>query len=120
MVLSWGIFFKVLNTFATIELNMENIAFIIGFGFIASNYYTAQFTISHELMHKPGSYYRMIGTLHLIKFYYMHFTYHHLYRHHVWVGTPKDPSTARKGENIYLFIVRSIIYSWKGAYDDER
>ena len=106
--------------FSAIELNMENITFIIGFGFIASNYYTAQFTISHELMHKPGSYYRIIGTLHLIKFYYMHFTYHHLYRHHVWVGTPKDPSTAKKGENIYLFIIRSIIYSWKRCYDDEK
>jgi alkane 1-monooxygenase len=71
-------------------------------------------------MHKPGSYYRGLGTLHLIKFYYMHFTYHHLYRHHYWVGTPKDPSTAKKGENIYMFVIRSIIYSWKGVYDDEK
>jgi alkane 1-monooxygenase len=120
MIFSWGIFFKILKMFSTMELNFDNISFIIGFGFIASNYYTAQFTVSHELMHKPGFFYRVLGTLHLIKFYYMHFTYHHLYRHHVWVGTPKDPSTAKKGENIYLFILRSIIYSWKGAYDDEK
>lgn len=50
----------------------------------------------------------------------MHFTYHHLYRHHVWVATPKDPSTSRKGENIYAFIIRCVIYSWLGVYEDER
>lgn len=31
-----------------------------------------------------------------------------------------DPSTSKKGENVYKFIVRCIVYSWKGVYDDEK
>lgn len=48
-------------------------------------------------MHKPGKFYRFIGTLHMLKLYYMHFTYHHLYKHHHEVATPNDPSTALQG-----------------------
>lgn len=99
---------------------METLPFIVGFAFIAGNYYTAQFVVAHELMHKPGKYYKFFGTLHTIKFFYMHFTYHHLHRHHVWVATPLDPSTSKKGENIYAFIVRCVINSWKGVYEDEK
>ena len=69
-------------------------------------------------MHKPGKFYRIIGTLHMLKMYYMHFTYHHLYRHHYEVATPSDPSTSKKGETVYQFIIRCVIYSWKGVYDD--
>jgi alkane 1-monooxygenase len=71
-------------------------------------------------MHKPGNFYKILGTLHTSKFFYMHFTYHHLYRHHVWVGTPLDPSTARKGEYVYTFILKSIVYSWKYVFEDEK
>lgn len=69
-------------------------------------------------MHKPGKFYRVLGTLHMLNLYYMHFTYHHLYRHHHEVATPKDPSTAKKGENVYEFIRRCIVGSWKGVYED--
>jgi hypothetical protein len=31
-----------------------------------------------------------------------------------------DPSTSKKGENVYQFIVRCVVYSWKGVYDDEK
>lgn len=71
-------------------------------------------------MHKPGKFYRVLGTLHMLNLYYMHFTYHHLYRHHHEVATPKDPSTAKKGENVYQFIRRCIVDSWKGVYEDEK
>jgi alkane 1-monooxygenase len=70
-------------------------------------------------MHKPGRFYRILGTLHMSKLYYMHFTYHHLYRHHVEVATPSDPSSSKKGENVYSFIKRCIIHSWIGVYQDE-
>lgn len=56
----------------------------------------------------------------MIKHYYMHFTYHHLYRHHYEVATPSDPSSALKGETVYKFIFRCIVYSWKGVYDDQK
>lgn len=97
IVFSWAIFFKTLNMWSTMEITMETLPFVVGFAFIAGNYYTAQFVVAHELMHKPGKYYKFFGTLHTIKFFYMHFTYHHLHRHHVWVTTPLDPSTSKKG-----------------------
>lgn len=33
----------------------------------------------------------------------------HVYGHHSDVGTPKDPATARRGENVYAFFVRSVV-----------
>lgn len=99
---------------------MDTFPFIVGLAFIAANYYTVQFVVSHELMHKPGKYYKLIGTLHTMKFFYMHFVHHHLYRHHIWVGTPLDPSNTQKGENVYRYVVRSVVDSWKGVYEDQK
>lgn len=31
-----------------------------------------------------------------------------------------DPSTSKKGENVYQFIGRCIVNSWKGVYEDEK
>lgn len=118
MVLSWAVFLKYLHIFSTAEITLETIPYIVGCVFIISNLYAAQFAIAHEVMHKPGKFYRMLGTLHMSKLYYTHFTYHHLYRHHYEVATPMDPSTSKKGENVYRFIVRCITYSWLGVYND--
>ena len=54
------------------------------------------------------------------KLFYTHFTYHHLYRHHYEVATPSDPSSAKKGENVFIFIKNCIIHSWIGVYQDEK
>ena len=67
-------------------------------------------------MHKPHRFYRILGTLHMLKLYYTHFTYHHLNRHHHDVATKEDPSTSLKGENVYQFFVRCVKDSWKGVY----
>jgi len=40
---------------------------------------------------------------------YSHFLDEHCHGHHKNVGTPEDPATALKGENIYFFIIRSAI-----------
>jgi len=120
VILSWATFLKSMRIFSTIEIDLDTIPFLIGYIFIVSNYYAAQFAVTHELMHKPGKFYKLMATLHMTKLYYPHFTYHHLNRHHFEVATPSDPSTSRKGETVYSFIVRCIIYSWKGVYDDEK
>jgi alkane 1-monooxygenase len=77
-----------------------------------------QFAVAHEVMHKPGKFYRLLATLHMTNLYYPHFTYHHLHRHHHEVATPSDPATAQKGQNVYQFIWNCIINSWKGVYSD--
>lgn len=88
--------------------------------FIASNRYAVQFSVSHQVMHKPGKFYRVLATLHMVKLYYPHFTYHHLEKHHELVATPLDPSTSLKGQTVYQFIRRCVVDSWMGVYQQEK
>ncbi|NBD19526.1 alkane 1-monooxygenase [Aquabacterium fontiphilum] len=48
------------------------------------------------------------------------FAIEHVYGHHVNVGTPVDPATARRGESFYKFTVRSTIMSFVHAFQLER
>lgn len=120
MILDWAMFVKLCLAMESFVLTWSSLAELVGIIFIASNLSSAQFAVAHEVMHKPGKFYRFLGTLHMLKLCYMHFTYHHLYRHHQQVATPEDPSTALKGETVYQFVVRCISGSWKGVYEDEK
>ena len=71
-------------------------------------------------MHKNGGFDKQIGTIHMIKSFEMHFTYHHLYKHHSQVATPSDPSSAPKGINVYNFVANCVIQSWIGVYQSEK
>ena len=44
----------------------------------------------------------------------------HVYRHHVTVGTPDDPLTAKRGERFGQFMMRSVPGQHVGALDFER
>jgi alkane 1-monooxygenase len=46
----------------------------------------------------------------------MHFFIEHNKGHHKRVATPEDPSSARKGEWIYSFYFRTIIFSYLSAW----
>jgi alkane 1-monooxygenase len=120
MILDWAMFVKICIVMQNFTLSWSTLVELVGIIFIASNLSSAQFAVAHEVMHKPGKFYRYLATLHMLKLCYTHFTYHHLYRHHQQVATPADPSTARKGETVYQFIVRCISGSWRGVYEDER
>lgn len=65
------------------------------------------FTVAHELLHSSDPFERSLSSILLIPNFYMHWTRSHL-QHHCWVGTPKDPATAKKGETVYAFWCRSI------------
>jgi hypothetical protein len=43
---------------------------------------------SHELIHRPETYFRVIGFLGLIPFQFTTYPIEHLYTHHKLVGTP--------------------------------
>ena len=97
MLMSWAAFFKMMNFFTTVELNKDTFFEYVGVIFIFSNLESVQFAIAHELMHKPGRFYRILATLHMSKLYYMHWTTSHLYYHHANICTNNDPSTGIKG-----------------------
>ena len=47
------------------------------------------------------------------------FAIEHVYGHHVTVGTIEDPASARKGENVYIFYIRSTVMGHISAWKHE-
>lgn len=119
MILDWGMFIKLMRIWQSYDLSWGSSLHMAALAFTAANLYTAQFLIAHEVMHKPGRFYRVLATLHMVKLYYPHFTQQHLTVHHRWVATDRDPSSAKKGENVYSFVRRSVVGSWRGIYEEE-
>ncbi len=74
-------------------------------------------TVAHELGHKKSPLERLYAKLLLMSVCYMHFYIEHNRGHHVLVATPEDPATARKDENFYVFLIRSVfggyMHAWK-------
>lgn len=65
-------------------------------------------TVGHELCHKKEKLPRIIGDLLLASVCYQHFAVEHVKGHHLNVSTPEDPASARKNENVYTFLLRTI------------
>ena len=77
-------------------------------------------TFAHELIHRRTRWERMLGEIILVTVAYGHFATEHVRGHHVTVGTPKDPVTARRGENFYAFLLRAVFGSAASAWRIER
>jgi alkane 1-monooxygenase len=82
--------------------------------FIAAGLFMGQVSNSnaHELIHRPGRWLRRAGRWIYISVLFGHHLSAHTLIHHVHVGTPDDPSTARHGEDFYRFFVRA----WSGGF----
>ncbi len=61
---------------------------------------------AHELMHQSNRLERWLGDLLLATVLYSHFRSEHLRVHHIYVGTPRDPVTARYGEGFHRYFLR--------------
>jgi alkane 1-monooxygenase len=59
---------------------------------------------SHELMHQKPRIERWLADILLAFVLYSHFRSEHLLVHHRYVGTPKDPVTARFNEHFWQFL----------------
>lgn len=74
-------------------------------------------TFAHEMVHQRVTWEKRLGELLLISTCYGHFATEHVFGHHINVGTPKDPVSARKGEWFWAFFLRAIfgsaISGWK-------
>lgn len=71
--------------------------------------------ISHELIHRKNTVEQWMGKLLLFTAGNMYFYIDHLRVHHKLVGTQKDHATARLGESVYGFFIRSAAGQLKGA-----
>lgn len=76
--------------------------------------------LAHELMHVPRTLDRILGTSLMSLITYGHFAIGHVAGHHRLVGTMDDPSTARRGESLYPFLVRTFTGSMTLAWRAER
>jgi alkane 1-monooxygenase len=72
--------------------------------------------VAHELIHRPSKLWQSLGRLLLASVLYEHFFTEHVRGHHVRVGTPEDPATARFGESFTKFYVRTVPAQLKSAW----
>lgn len=75
--------------------------------------------VAHELGHRTKRWERDLSRALLLTSLYMHFIIEHNRGHHRRVATPEDPASARYGETLYGFWFRSIVFSWRSAWDIE-
>ena len=74
----------------------------------------------HELTHRKKNKFDMFVGNWLLAFSWdCAFAVEHVYDHHKNVGLESDPATAKRGENIYLFIFKAIIKEQIGAWKIE-
>jgi len=72
--------------------------------------------VAHELGHRSTAYEQAMAKLLLLPNLYMHFIVEHNRGHHRYVSTPLDPATARYGENLYFFWIRSTVTGYFSAW----
>ncbi len=73
--------------------------------------------VGHELGHRKNRFEQTLAKMLLLSAQYMHFFIEHNKGHHKRVSTPEDPSSARYGEIIYVFYLRTVILSWLSAWE---
>ena len=74
---------------------------------------------AHELGHKKSKFDRWLARIALAPTFYGHFFVEHNRGHHKNVATPHDPASSRFGESFYAFLPRTIIGSFRSAWNLE-
>ena len=96
--------------------HLETIVLFFGMGVVSG---TIGINYAHELMHQKPAWERALGDLLLAMVLYSHFRSEHLRVHHLYVGTPRDPVTARYNEGFHRFFPRVLVGCRKSAWQAE-
>ena len=96
---------------------LETILLFFGVGVITG---TVGINYSHELMHQKDRGERFMGDALLAMVLYSHFRSEHLLVHHRYVGTPRDPVTARYNEGFHRFFPRVLKGCLVSAFKAEK
>ncbi|MGQ0610886.1 MAG: alkane 1-monooxygenase [Paracoccaceae bacterium] len=94
----------------------EALALFFGMGVMSG---TIGINFSHELMHQSPAHERWLADLLLASVLYSHFRSEHLRVHHLYVGTPRDPVTARYNEGFHRFFPRVLRQCPRSAWAAE-
>jgi alkane 1-monooxygenase len=76
--------------------------------------------VSHELIHRKSKVWQFFGKYLLFTSGNCYFFIEHLRVHHKWVATAHDPASAKRGESLYAFFLRSYAGQFSGAWRLER
>jgi alkane 1-monooxygenase len=95
---------------------VEKVGLFFGVGVLSG---TIGITYAHELMHQRSKLERRLADLLLASVLYSHFRSEHLLVHHRYVGTPRDPVTARYNEGFHRFFPRVLRQSLVSAFRAE-
>ena len=95
----------------------ERIGVFFGVGVITG---TVGINYAHELMHQKPKIERWMADILLAMTLYSHFRSEHMLVHHRYVGTPRDPVTARYNEGFHRFYPRVLRECWLSAFDAEK
>ena len=94
----------------TSGVHAGEVSVFAAFAFAAGAAIQASIAVGHELTHRLDNRVAVFfGRLGEAFGMHTRFSIRHPYGHHNWVCTEKDPATAKRGENLYPFIVRSIV-----------
>ncbi|SPJ23473.1 alkane 1-monooxygenase [Palleronia abyssalis] len=94
----------------------EAIGLFFGVGVLSG---TIGINYAHELMHQRNRAERWLADLLLAMVFYSHFRSEHLLVHHRYVGTGRDPVTARYNEGFHRFYPRVLQQSLVSAFRAE-
>ncbi len=94
----------------------EKIGLFFGMGVMSG---TIGINYSHELMHQKSKVERWLADILLAMVLYSHFRSEHLRVHHLYVGTPRDPVTARYNEGFHRFFPRVLAQCHQSAFGAE-
>jgi alkane 1-monooxygenase len=72
--------------------------------------------VAHELGHRRSRFEQALSKSLLLTSLYLHFFVEHNRGHHRRVATPDDPASARRGETVYGFWVRSVLGGVRSAW----
>ncbi|SMX23246.1 alkane 1-monooxygenase [Boseongicola aestuarii] len=104
-------------TFSDHLSSLEKVCLFLGVGLMNG---TIGLVYAHELIHKPSRFERFLGDLLLGMVLYGHYRSEHLLVHHKYVGTPRDPVTARFREHFWRFYPRVLYQSLVSSFLAER
>ena len=91
----------------------EIIGLTISVGIVVS---ACGINVAHELGHRPDRMDQVLAQIMLLPSLYQHFFVEHNRGHHKNVATDADPASARLGENVFLFWLRSVRGGWRNAF----
>lgn len=72
--------------------------------------------VAHELGHRTTRGEQLLSKILLLPALYQHFFIEHNHGHHKNVATDRDPASARYGETVYRFWLRSMSGGWRSAW----